>query len=724
MSESTAQTRARQVTYGAVYFRKSNPPRADWERDYAVAAEDGMTAFRHWFMWSAIQPSPDTWNWDDFDKQFDLAEQNGLGTVIAELTKTAPEWVFKRLPHSRYQRRNGSPIESGMFDSSAVGGNPGVCLDNEDARELAGEFLTQLVTRYRDRASLIGYDIWNECNYEDDTCFCDATAGRFREWLQKKYGSPEALGNAWGRFVTSFEDIIPPRGGYAYGDVLDWLEFRRDNAYRLMRWRIDLIRQLDPDHAIIAHGVAATLGHSASRGADDWRAAENVDLYGMTFVPARHGDESWRQPLALDVTRSASRGKPFWHAELQGGPLWLQPQVVGRSRDDGRIASPDDIRYWNLASFAHGASGLFYLRWRPLLNGPLFGAFGPYGMDGERTPRSAAVADMAAWLNDDERSELWEARPRRGDIGILVVPESQDLAYAQHLNAATGAAPPNSFVGTAEYHDAAAGAWRAFFDNGIRADFVSIDDLLSCGHEAIYLPYPLMLSDSTVEKIRAWVRNGGQLISEACPGYFGNNGWAQPRQPGRGLDEVFGAREVDVEFVPDLLEHTTMNTPKGELRIGGNRQWYETIDGTVLGTHDDGRPGLVQHHFGEGRALLLGSHPGIGYARHADPASRDIFAWMVDWAGITPQATTSDPDLIVRIHRSSERVVVWVLNPTRSRREANISINENLQPNSAVHLHRGEHDAVHWYGNQELAVMVPARDAVVFAIDIAATATA
>ena len=25
-------------TYGAVYFRKSNPPRADWARDYATAA--------------------------------------------------------------------------------------------------------------------------------------------------------------------------------------------------------------------------------------------------------------------------------------------------------------------------------------------------------------------------------------------------------------------------------------------------------------------------------------------------------------------------------------------------------------------------------------------------------------------------------------------------------------------------------------------------------------
>ena len=29
--------------YGAVYYRVSNPPAKDWERDYATAAEDGTS---------------------------------------------------------------------------------------------------------------------------------------------------------------------------------------------------------------------------------------------------------------------------------------------------------------------------------------------------------------------------------------------------------------------------------------------------------------------------------------------------------------------------------------------------------------------------------------------------------------------------------------------------------------------------------------------------------
>ena len=66
-----------QTPFGAVYFRKSNPPREDWERDYGVAAEDGLNVFRHWFMWSAIERRPGFYDWEEYDRQMDLAA--GLG---------------------------------------------------------------------------------------------------------------------------------------------------------------------------------------------------------------------------------------------------------------------------------------------------------------------------------------------------------------------------------------------------------------------------------------------------------------------------------------------------------------------------------------------------------------------------------------------------------------------------------------------------------------------
>ena len=108
------------------------------------------------------------------------------------------------------------------------------------------------------------------------------------------------------------------------------------------------------------------------------------------------------------------RGKPFWHAEPYGGPLWMQPQVINKPRNEGRIASPEDIRYWTMASLMAGASGFMYLRWRPLLDGPLFGAFGAYGMDGSRTPRSEMVSKLGQWIQAPEQSKLCAIAPGEG----------------------------------------------------------------------------------------------------------------------------------------------------------------------------------------------------------------------------------------------------------------------------------------------------------------------
>jgi beta-galactosidase len=133
--------------YGAVYFRKSNPPEQDWARDHATAARIGMNTFRHWFMWEAVEVAPGKYDWSDYDRMMDLAAQNGIKVVIAEFVTAAPEWVFDKYPHARYKASDDSYTYSGISGSSAVGGFPGLCLDNEDVRRLAEKFLTALVER-------------------------------------------------------------------------------------------------------------------------------------------------------------------------------------------------------------------------------------------------------------------------------------------------------------------------------------------------------------------------------------------------------------------------------------------------------------------------------------------------------------------------------------------------------------------------------------------------
>ena len=656
--------------FGAVYFRKSNPPEPDWEQDHRVAAKMGINIFRHWFLWASIENSPGRYDWSDYDRMLELEGKYRIKTVIAENVTGAPEWMWDQYPHARHVGSDGLQGFPSVASGSATGNAP-LCLDNDDVRDRAGEFLTALVKRYRDHPATLGYDLWNEGDVPE--CHCAASQAKFREWLKAKYGTLEALERAWHRYsLGSWESVHPPHDNGGYPDSLDWLAFRRDNAIRLLRWRIDLVRGLDRRNRITAHGVGALTEI-------EWRTAAAVDSYGYTWVASRHGNDPWMQFQAADVVRGGSRGKPFWHAEATGGPLWLQPQVLNRPLDDGRSSDEKDVRVWSLIDMAAGATGILFTRWRPLLDGPLFGAFGPMGMDGSVTPRAEMAGILARWSN--AHPDIWKSRPIKGDVGIVFVEESLDFASLQSggraAAAGRGAAAGGAEGGAGNYTQSVQGAYQGFFDSNIQADFVGIDDIGE--YPLVYLPYPEMLRQSTADKLRDYVAKGGKLVSEGCPGYFGDGGTAGTVQPNLGLDRVFGARETYVQFTPDLLGKLTLTVRDRE--IGGEYflQEYELAGGQQAGRYANGHTAAVEHTFGKGRTLLIGTFPGGAYFRSHAPETREFFADLLTWAGIQPKVRSSDPKVKARLHEGDGGTYVWAVNPTRTARAVKISLPAQFQ---------------------------------------------
>lgn len=705
------QKRKPQLPYGAVYFRKSNPPGEDWQRDYAVAGEDGMNMFRHWFMWGAIETAPGVYDWTDYDRQMDLAAQHGIQTIAAEMITSVPEWAVHAMPEAVHMRADGSRLKTQLSGSSATGGfgdgSSGVlCLDCPEAKELAGRFLTNLVLRYKDHEAMAGYDVWNECNYSPHICYCRFTKDKFRQWLKVKYSSLQELNQAWHRYsYTAWEQVEPPAQTAPYPECLDWLAFKKDNFYEHMQWRIDLIRSLDNQNLITAHGIAGSLHIMASMGADDWLAASKVDVYGFTWVASRKGGEPWKQWHAVDLVRSASRGKPFWHAEAQGGPLWLQPQVIGRPREDGRITEPEDIRIWQMISFAGGARGLLFPRWRPLLDGPLFGAFGAYAMDGSRTDRSSMASRLARWTNDEAQKDLLEAAPIQGDIGILVTPETQTFDYLL-----------NREMRGEWYSQSMWGAYQGFFDNNIQADWVHIDHIED--YKVLYWPYPIMATRQHSQRIQEWVRSGGILISEGCPAYFGDKGKAGAQQPNYGLNELFGAAETHVEFMPDISGTLELDWDGRRVRGGIYSQSYAAFsDGQVRGRYGDGSAAVIEHAYGSGRTLLIGTFPSEAYYRTQDPVNRKYFLEVLAWAGVDQHVRVSDHRLQARLSAGKDGgLYLWILNPDKEERTAEVELSQGLDGPAAIRRYWGE--AVYARKERRLQMTLNGRDALVLKLGV------
>jgi beta-galactosidase len=689
--------------YGAVYFRKTNPPAEDWARDHKTAAQIGMNTFRHWFLWSAIEVAPGKFDWRDYDRMMDLAAANGIKVIIAEFTTNAPEWAFRRYASSRYKASDGSVSGSTIGASTGVGGFPGLCLDNVEAKAAAERFLTALVERYRSHPALLGYDLWNENTYDGGgprkmNCYCEGTKARLHEWLRVKYGSLEAVAKAWNRYgYETWEDVEAPDDLGGYPQSLDWLEFRIDDAFRLLKWRSDLFRRLDPHHLVVAHGVAGTLESLPSSCHNEWRSAQLVDVWGLTWVASRKGNAPWLQYQAMDLVRAGARGKPFWHAEAEGGPLWMQPQVIGKPKEDGREPDAEDVRIWNLVSCAGGARGIFYPRWRPLLDGPLFGAFGPFAMDGSVTPRAEMAGKVAKWANS--QPEVWKSHPVKGDVGLLFIPESELFNYAQQ-------------GGTEYYAQSIRGAYQAFFDSNILADFVALENIDE--YRLVYLAYPVMLKRETVEKLKKYVQSGGTLICEGTPAYFGDRGHVGTVQPNFGLDALFGAREKYVEFNPDISDQLMFEVHGSKIYGRYFRQDYELHGGKAAGQYSNGNTAAVENTFGQGRTLLMGSFPGAGYYSHHGAATKELFAGFLKMAGLSPQIAIDDTTVQARLHQGDGGTHVWVTNPTRTVKKVTVTLGTGVGDFKSAEDRWGS-TAISLSGRQ-LTMSVPARDAVVAAL--------
>ena len=221
------------------------------------------------------------------------------------------------------------------------------------------------------------------------------------------------------------------------------------------------------------------------------------------------------------------------------------------------------------------------------------------------------------------------------------------------------------------------GAYEAFFDSNIQADFVSIDDIGE--YPLIYLPYPEMLKKSTADKLRDYVAKGGKLVSEGVPGYFGDAATVGTTQPNLGLDQLFGARERYVQFTPDLLDKLEITVK--DRNVGGRffLQEYTLAGGEAAGQYDNGHIAAVERTSGNGKTLLIGTFPGGSYYLNHLSATREFFADLPAWAGIQQQVRSSDPEVKARLHKGAGGTYVWVVNPTRTARTVKVTLPSAFQ---------------------------------------------
>ena len=140
------------------------------------------------------------------------------------------------------------------------------------------------------------WHVSNELGCHIGKCWCDVSAAAFRRWLCTRYGSIDALNDAWGmafwgNSYSSFEEVTTPSGATAHnpGQLLDYERFSSDELLEQYRAERAVLLRHTPELPVTTNFMMS----SATKGMDYFRWAPEVDVvandhYTIASDAARH----------------------------------------------------------------------------------------------------------------------------------------------------------------------------------------------------------------------------------------------------------------------------------------------------------------------------------------------------------------------------------------------------------------------------------------------------
>ena len=661
-----------------------------WGQDLDQIKRVGFNTVKTWIDWSTAEPAPGVFDFKNLNLLMQLAHQRGLRVIVQIYMDSAPDWVGQHFPDARFVDRSGAVITS----QSA----PGYCVDDRAVRAKMVEFYVALSKDANRFPALYGWDVWSEPHIvnwaeisylkDPEFCYCRYSQERFREWLQAKYKTLDALNAAWYRRFTSWDQVSPPRFStiLSYADYLDWRAFIDDKLAEDLHTRVVAIRSADPSHPITSHADDPGLFISPTDGygqPDDWKMSKAADFFGTSIYPNMvHMWPDWMLASGLDFIRSAghSYGKGFWIGELQAGQ-----GVSGM-----RIAQPvtaQNEQFWLWQVLAHGAREVAVYAWYPMSSGYESGGYGLINLDGSLTDRARAAGAVARVV-EQNATAINQAQPAAAQVAILY----DRLSYM-----VGGTEPSNVVLGNAE-RDSLYGVYRAFWKEQIPVDFLNAPTLTLADlrpYQIVFLPYPVMLSKQVADAVKEYVAQGGTAVAEARLAWNNARGYASPVIPGFGLDQVFGAHETSIhpESEPRMILDSTAlpGLKSGDIIEGAAFQedLQPLSTASVLAHFSDGQPAIVQNSFGRGKAILAGSFVGLAYQQKQDAVTWKFLVSLASAAGVAPQVQVSGSgtsELEVRRLISENEQFIFVFNHAATPANATIALQLPWQVQNARDL--------------------------------------
>ena len=576
-------------------------PAEVWEEDMRLMKLSHCNAMSVGiFAWARLEPAEGQFDFDWLDSVMDLIAENGGVAVLATPSGARPAWLARKYPEVLRIRAD---RQRNLF-----GARHNHCFTSPIYREKVRIINSKLAERYADHPALA---VWHLSNEYSGDCHCELCRAAFVEWLKRKYGTLDALNQAWwtafwSHTYTDWDLIEPPSpiGEMSvHGLNLDWKRFVTDQTTDFMLWEIAALREFSPDIPVTTNMMGTF------PGLNYWRMALHLDVISWDSYPMWHKDDDVALAADVafvhDINRCLKGGKPFMLMEsVPSATNWVQSAKVKR---------PGMHALSSLQAVAHVSDTVQYFQWRKSRGSSekFHGAVVDHvGHENTRVFRD--VADLGV--------KLEALAPV---VGTTVRPDVAIIYDWENLWAMNDAQGPRR--GDKGYLDACKRHYRALWERGIPVDVIDMEQDLT-RYKLVIAPMLYMLRPGVDERIAAFVEAGGTFVATYWTGIVDENdlvflgGW-----PGGKLRQVLGIWDEEIDALYENDRNTAVFSAGNSLGFGGEydlRDYCALVhpeSAEVLATYKSdfyaGRSVLTVNAYGNGKAYYLASNPDDRFLR-------------------------------------------------------------------------------------------------------------
>lgn len=586
------------------------------------------------FSWAKLEPAEGEYCFEWLDKIIEKIWSHGIHICLATPTTAQPAWLSKNYPEILPVDIAGRKRTHGM--------RVFFCVNSTKYRERAAAVAEEMAKRYAKHPALAAWHVSNEYG---TPCYCESCQRKFRLWLKKRYGTIENLNQMWhtsfwGRTVYQFDEIMLPtelNDDYRFYPVvqLDYMRFLTDSTAECFENEAQILRRYNPEVPVMTNmsGYIKKL--------DQGVMAEHLDMVGWDNYPAPT-DPPYFTAMKHDIMRGLRHGQSYWLTEQSPNQQNWQPY--------NKLKRPGEVRQLSYQAIAHGADTCLFFQMRQSIAGQekFHGAFiGHSGREDTRIFKE--MTELGHELKKIGKKVLngrYHAR-----VGIIF-----DWNNWWSLELSSGPSKDMDYLKTVSRY------YQAFFEQNIPVDMIRMDENLE-KYDVIVAPMLYMMKGDIAERIEAFVKKGGYLITTVMAGLVDENDrCVYGEYPGK-LKTILGIRVEETDALRaeeknfmQMTEGTKFTQIQYECGFLCDLLYIDTAKILAVYGKDfyRGMPCLTENVYGKGKAYYIGTEPNVGFLK-------DFFREICSEKGIAPlYAAQEGVEVTNRI--SEEADITFVIN--------------------------------------------------------------